>query len=97
MTLGSLSAGCEPHILGSVSRMQRETRARMTVSAVAHLVQKKKEKTQTWVDHRKGKTAVLEKKTKKNLWHRRISAAKSDWTLKIYEDQAGTFAEHYSD
>lgn len=50
MTLGSLSAGGEPHILGSVSRMQRETRAGMTVSAVAHLGKVP----QTWLAHEKG-------------------------------------------
>lgn len=51
VTLGSLSAGCEPHILGSVSRMQRKTRACKTASAVAHLVQMP----QMWLDHKKGK------------------------------------------
>lgn len=43
---------------------------------------------QMWLDQKK-KKKKREDGLLENLWRQRISAAKSDWTLKIYADQAG--------
>lgn len=44
-----------------------------------------------WLDQRNKKTKQKKREDGllENLWRQRISAAKSDWTLKIYADQAG--------
>lgn len=85
MTLGSLSAGCEPHSLGSVSRMQRKTSAHQGCVCRCSPGENAPN-----VVRSSGKEEMVCWKT---CGVRGISAAQSDCTLKISGDQAGTFGE----